>query len=155
MKLIKERSYDIRQLDTLELTELGFSTYELESLDIIPLLFQTGYLTIKKITERRLYKLGYPNREVENAFLTHLLSAFNTAPKGLNEGYLWKLIDALTVKDFPQFFAVLTVFFANIPYDLHLAQEKYYQTIFYLISFGYWASMRMRKSRRTKAGLTL
>ena len=134
MKLIKERSYDIRQLETLELTELGFSTYELESLDIIPLLFQTGYLTIKEYNpERRLYKLGYPNREVENAFLTHLLSAFNTAPKGLNEGYLWKLIDALTAKDFAQFFAVLTVFFANIPYDLHLAQEKYYQTIFYLI----------------------
>lgn len=35
--------------------------------------------------------------------------------------------------DFPHFFTVLDAFFANIDYDLHIKQEKYYQTIFYLI----------------------
>ncbi|MCB0111385.1 MAG: AAA family ATPase, partial [Caldilineaceae bacterium] len=133
-KLIKAEGYDIRNVETLELTELGFSTYELERLEIIPLLFQTGYLTIKSYNpERRLYQLGYPNQEVESAFLAHLLAAFNDVPKGINEGYLWQLIDALTQQDLARFFAVLAVFFADIDYDLHLAQEKYYQTIFYLL----------------------
>lgn len=134
IKLIKERGYDVRQLETMELSALGFSSYEIEQLEIIPLLFQTGYLTIKGYTpERRLYQLGYPNNEVENAFLTHLLAAFNTVPKGLNEGYLWKLIDSLLSEDYNGFFTTLTVFFADIPYHLHLSKEKYYQTIFYLI----------------------
>jgi hypothetical protein len=134
IKLIKAQGYDIRQVETLELTELGFSTYELERLEIIPLLFQTGYLTIKSYNpERQLYQLGYPNQEVENAFLTHLLTAFNDVPQGLHEGYLWQMADALKKGDLAQFFAVLAVFFADIDYDLHLAQEKYYQTIFYLI----------------------
>jgi hypothetical protein len=134
IKLIQQNNYDIRQLDALELSALGFSTYELEELEIIPLLFQTGYLTIKGYrAERQLYQLGYPNMEVENAFLTHLLAAFNQVSKGLNESHLWKLIDALQAQDFPRFLEVLAVFFANIPYDLHVAQEKYYQTIFYLI----------------------
>ena len=134
LKLIKQNRYDIRQLDNLELSVLGFSNYELEDLELIPLLFQTGYLTIKGYNPaRQLYQLGYPNREVESAFLTYLLADFNQAPKGLNDGYLWKLIDALQAQDLPNFFMVLAVFFANIPYDLHLPQEKYYQTIFYLI----------------------
>jgi hypothetical protein len=134
IKLIQERGYDIRQLDRLELTELGFSTYEIEHLEIVPLLFQTGYLTIQGYdpTSQR-YQLGYPNNEVQNSFLTYLLSAFSTVPKGFNEGHLWGLIDALTAHKLDEFFAVLKVFFANIPYDLHLAQEKYYQTIFYLV----------------------
>lgn len=134
IKLIQQNNYDIRQLDNLELSVLGFSTYELEELEIIPLLFQTGYLTIKGYTPgRQLYQLGYPNMEVENAFLTYLLSAFNQVAKGLNESHLWKLLDALQAHDFARFFEVLAVFFANIPYDLHIAQEKYYQTIFYLL----------------------
>lgn len=134
IKLIKEQGYDVRELETLELTALGFSTYEIEELEIIPLLFQTGYLTIKGYTPaRRLYQLGYPNEEVENAFLTHLLAAFNTVPKGMNEGYLWQMIDALEAHALDQFFTVLQIFFANIPYNIHLKYEKYYQTIFYLI----------------------
>lgn len=134
IKLIKDRGYDVNHFDTLELAALGFTTYELDKLEIIPLLFQTGYLTIKGYTpERRLYKLGYPNFEVENAFLTHLLSAFNIIPTGLNEGYLWKLLDALKAESWTDFFSILVVLCADIPYDLHLPREKYYQTVFYLI----------------------
>lgn len=134
IKLIKERSYDVRQLEHLELTELGFSTYEIEHLELVPLLFQTGYLTIQGYDPtNQQYQLGYPNHEVQNSFLTYLLSAFSTVPKGFNEGHLWGLIEALKAHKLDEFFAVLGVFFANIPYDLHLAQEKYYQTIFYLV----------------------
>ncbi|MCX6578623.1 MAG: hypothetical protein NT166_00390 [Candidatus Aminicenantes bacterium] len=40
------------------------------------LLFQTGYLTIKK-HEGETYVLSYPNREVENAFLYNLVEEFS------------------------------------------------------------------------------
>jgi hypothetical protein len=134
IRLLQERQYNIEQLDQLELAATGFNTFELDKLEIIPLLFQTGYLTIKSYTpERRLYTLGYPNFEVESAFLANLLSAFSTTSTGLNEGYLWKLVDALKAKSLSEFFDTLGVFFADIPYDLHIAREKYYQTIFYLI----------------------
>ena len=78
IKLIKERNYDMQPLDHLEVTELTFSTYEIESLDLVPLLFQTGYLTIKDFRRDKfgeIYTLSYPNYEVKNSFLTYLLSA--------------------------------------------------------------------------------
>ncbi len=134
INLLKDHQYPIEQLEHLRLRELAFSTYEIESLSIVPILFQTGYLTIKdyeSATQR--YTLSYPNAEVEDAFLTHLLGAFSERDHGFNEEYLWQLVDALHERDLDQFFSVLQIFFANVPYDIHLRHEKYYQTIFYLI----------------------
>jgi hypothetical protein len=134
IKLLKERDYSIEQLHSLRLSELAFSSYEIDQLEIVPLLFQTGYLTIRAFDrETRLYTLAYPNREIEDAFLTYLLSAFSERERGLNEEYLLRLVDALKAQQFTQFFDVLNVFFANVPYTLHIKHEKYYQSLFYLI----------------------
>ena len=134
IKLLQERGYDVRELDDLRVDELTFSSYEVDNLKPVALLFQTGYLTIKGYdAESRLYRLSYPNYEVENAFLRYLLDAFSAAENGMIGGYLWRLSDALRAGDFAQFFEVLEVFFAGIPYDIQIRQERYYQTIFYLI----------------------
>ena len=134
IKLIKERNYAVERLHALRLSELAFSTYEIDRLEIVPLLFQTGYLTIKEYNRAEgTYTLTYPNREIEDAFLTYLLSAFSERERGLNDEYLLRLIDALKAKQLAQFFSVLDVFFANVPYTIHLKHEKYYQSLFYLI----------------------
>lgn len=134
INLLKQTRYPIEQLENLRLREISFSTYDIESLSIVPLLFQTGYLTIKDYDPAsRRYTLAYPNAEVRDAFLTYLLGSFSQRETGLNEEYLWRLVDTLQAQDLDQFFRVLQTFFANVPYDLQLKHEKYYQTIFYLI----------------------
>lgn len=134
INLIKQAQYDIRDLDNLHVHELGFSTYELDKLPVVPLLFQTGYLTLKAYEPTRaVYTLGYPNAEVEQAFITFLLASFSNVERALSDSYLWQLIDALEAKAVDRFFLVLQTFFANIDYSLYIQQEKYYQTIFYLI----------------------
>ena len=134
LKLLKERDYDVSELDDLRVREMAFSTYEIETLSILPLLFQTGYLTIKGYEPtRRIYTLGYPNFEVEEAFIAYLLAEFNEQERSINDTYLWRLIDALEVHNLERFFTILSTFFANVPYDIHIKHEKYYQTIFYLI----------------------
>ncbi len=117
IKLIKERQYDIEPFEHLELTQLGFSTYEIESLALIPLLFQTGYLTIKDFRregDSEVYTLSYPNAEVKNAFLAFLLSAYNETEVALSETHLHRLLTAVRRHDLPEFFATLDVFFANV-----------------------------------------
>ena len=61
------------------------------------------------------------------------MSAYSYTGRGMSEAYLWEMVDALTDGDLEEMFKVLGIFFANIPYDLHVKQEKYYQTIFYLL----------------------
>ena len=135
---VKRRSYglivknfDIKRLSGLEVREESFGAYELENLAVLPLLFQTGYLTIKEYDMTFMtYILGYPNFEVENSFQYALLYSYSNTQVN---GYLVDLIRALRNDDFETFFDVLGIFFADIPYDLHIGMEKYYQTIFYLV----------------------
>ena len=131
IKLMKEKNFDIKRLKKMELREEAFGAYELENLAVLPLLFQTGYLTIKEYDKAFMtYILGYPNFEVENSFQYALLSSYS----GIHvDGYLIDLVRALRNDDFETFFDTLRIFFADIPYDLHIKKEKYYQTVFYLI----------------------
>ncbi|MEA3416865.1 MAG: AAA family ATPase, partial [Thermodesulfobacteriota bacterium] len=131
IKLMKEKNFDIKRLKEMEVREESFGAYELENLAVLPLLFQTGYLTIKEYDKDLMtYILGYPNFEVENSFQYSLLNSYS----GIHvDGYLIDLIRALRNDDFETFFDTLRVFCANIPYDLHIKKEKYYQTVFYLI----------------------
>ena len=137
IKLIRDRNYELQQFEELVLHEIDFKTYELESLEIVPLLFQTGYLTIRGyVREPRreaVYTLAYPNYEVERAFLTYLLNAFSYVERTRARSYLHRLIAAIQASDLGQTFEIMSAFFANIPYDLQLKYEKYYQSLFYVI----------------------
>jgi len=83
VKLIHQRQYDVEILDGLVLKETAFDTYDIRNLALVPLLFQTGYLTIKGYDEESMeYTLNYPNYEVEDAFLTHLLDKFGDIEQG-------------------------------------------------------------------------
>ena len=134
IKLIKEKDFDIAGLDGVNINDTAFSSYEIENLKTIPILFQTGYLTIAGYNKERMeYTLAYPNFEVKNAMTECLTEAYSFVESQFVHGYAWKLIDALRDHDFETFFDTLRIFFANIPYDLQINKEKYYQTVFYLI----------------------
>lgn len=151
IKLIKARNFALSELTDLRLEEIAFTSYEIERLDVLPLLFQTGYLTIKDYDpQRNVYTLGYPNYEVENAFMSWLLGAFSEIEQALSTSHLWRLIDALLARDLPSFFSTLHIFFAQIPYDLQVQREQYYQTIFYLIFT--LIGLRVSAEKRTNQG---
>jgi hypothetical protein len=80
-----------------------------------------------------LFTLGYPNYEVKNAFLQYLVDRFSSVSLDLAASHLNRMIKALKADDLEAFFATLRTFFATIDYDLHIKNEKYYQTIFYLV----------------------
>ena len=134
IKLLKQQNYPVEELQSVTVRGLSLSSYEIESLSIIPLLFQTGYLTIKGYdATQEVYTLSYPNMEVEDAFLTWLLSAYNGRERGLNDNFLWQMLTALQANKLDSFFSILNVFFANVPYTIQLQDEKYYQSLFFLI----------------------
>jgi len=70
LKLLKQIDYDIINFEKLELRSDAFSSYEIDKLRVEPLLYQTGYLTIKDYDpDSYIYMLSYPNREVKEAFV--------------------------------------------------------------------------------------
>jgi len=110
IKLLTSQDYALESLDGIEVSEMAFETYELDNLDIIPVLFQTGYLTIKDVEEDGdllFFTLSYPNWEVKNAFMAYLLNAYNNSSPTLTESHLRYLIRSLRNSDLEQFFEIL------------------------------------------------
>ena len=90
MNLIKERDYSIEEWEELKVDALAFSTYDIRRLNIIPLLYQTGYLTIKEWQKDSpfddyIYTLSYPNYEVKSSFLYLLNAYFDSEKRQLEE----------------------------------------------------------------------
>ena len=80
---MKNRKKDITALEREEVDEAIFESYDIENLEVLSMLFQTGYLTIKDIIPvgiKSKYVLSYPNEEVKESFLKHFLANKNEIP---------------------------------------------------------------------------
>ena len=82
---IKKRGKDIIGLEREEVDDSIFESYDIENLEIISMLFQSGYLTIKDIKPvgiKSQYILSYPNEEVKESFLKHFLADYSSEETG-------------------------------------------------------------------------
>ena len=101
----------------------------------LPMLYQSGYLTIKGYdARRRLYLLDIPNNEVKNGFIPLLASDYFKS-RDVSSNWISQITDDLEAGDLESFRVKLTSFFANIPYNLRTKQttERYFHCAFYLM----------------------
>lgn len=77
VKLIKEGKWQLRDLAPVTIDAEYLASVGLLSKDVVPVLYQTGYLTIKSYDkEYQEFLLDYPNEEVKNSFLKYLLKNY-------------------------------------------------------------------------------
>lgn len=133
--LLKETDYDLRTLiDGVEAEESTFSEYRAESNNPIPLLYQSGYLTIKGYDpEFNQYTLCFPNEEVKYAFLKFLQPSYTSVPDSQRSFYIEHFVRELRRGDVPSFMKRMKAFFATIPYELNDQTERHYQVVFYIV----------------------
>ena len=140
VNFLKEAHYFVPDLDgNVELDESGLQTYRAVAQDALPILFQSGYLTIKGyIKEARLYRLGFPNDEVRYGFLENLLPAYSDVPFGDTGKSVWRFVEDIRKGKVDSFMERMQSIIAGISYDnfsnkeLKL-REQNYQTAVYLI----------------------
>ncbi len=119
-----------------EVGSAAFERYDLKKLEIVPLLFQTGYLTIKEKIRNR-YRLGYPNLEVKESMLQHLIGAFAHEEISASASMEHKLEEAFIQDDMDNMISLLNSLFAGIPHQLFEQQnERYYHALVHLL-FSY------------------
>ena len=80
IELLKEHGYRLPDLNKEQVSAIVMSRMDSAPTNLIPIIYQTGYLTIKGYDERfKKYQLGFPNKEVEEGFLNLLLPLYNSA----------------------------------------------------------------------------
>ena len=135
VEMLQETEYDLRTLlDGIEAPASMFTEYRVDAGNPIPLIYQSGYLTIKDYDERfRNYLLCFPNDEVKYGFISFLMP-FYTGVKNDDQGfYIGKFINELESGDYDAFLTRLQAFFADFSYELNAKTERHYQVVFYLV----------------------
>jgi hypothetical protein len=133
--LLRESDYDLRRLvDGTRMAASDFAEYRAQKDNPIPLIYQSGYLTILGYQpQRRMYTLGFPNDEVRYGFLKFLSPYYTSVPDNVTASYVDRFLDDLDAGDVARFLEGMKVFFAGIPYELSDDTERHYQAIFYVV----------------------
>ena len=144
LKLIEKHRYFIPQLKHLQVSRSVIDSFDIETLELEPILFQTGYLTIKEVVRTDFgseFRLGTPNREVamslNEVIISHLTRENNPLPARKN------LLAALKSADIEALATTIKALFAAIPYNNYTnnpigGYEGYYASVIYayLASLG-------------------
>lgn len=133
--LLKQSDYDIRRLiDGVEVQAAAFSEYRMETKNPLPMIYQSGYLTIKGYDrEVNLYMLGFPNDEVRYGFLNFLVPYYTEVTDAETGFHIAHFMRELKSGDVEAFMNRLKIFFSGIPYHLSDNTERHYQAIFYVV----------------------
>ena len=134
LKLLDKYHVNLSTLESQETVLSSFDQSTEEMTDALPLLYQSGYLTIKKYDPMfQEYTLGIPNREVCNGLLNSLIPHYVNPRRSDNDAFLLGFCKAVYRNDIEAALEHMRTYMATIPYGLENHSEKHYQTISYLM----------------------
>ena len=115
VELLKKTDYDLRNLEGIELPSNQFADYRADADYPIPVIYQSGYLTIKGYDkEFRSYTLGFPNDEVKYGFLNFLVPYYTGVSSNENLFNIRHFVQELRTGNVDAFLTRLRAFFAGI-----------------------------------------
>ncbi|MBQ3618361.1 MAG: PD-(D/E)XK nuclease domain-containing protein, partial [Bacteroidales bacterium] len=146
LKLISKFNIQMEDYEGVECSASRFNQPVEKVTDLVPFLFQSGYLTIKDyksviygITPTMVFKLGYPNDEVRAALADSLFRNYfkvnDTMP--LRNAYF----DFYVNDDLEKFIEALKKFFRRFPFSLNNMNEKHYHSILYTVLTSFSADI--------------
>jgi hypothetical protein len=149
VETVRNEYINPRELESVMVDNYFFNSFSLEDLDIIGLLYQTGYLTIKEATfglTGSSYVLGYPNIEVRHSMIYNLVQAYAFKSKSIISSAMVQMKKGLENGEIEGFIKQLKIILSDISYHLHPKDkqkseaelfkmwEGYFQTIIYLVT---------------------
>jgi hypothetical protein len=138
IRLMEHFNENFDELTGKYYTEEDFSDYKADAERPLPMIYQSGYLTIKDYNSRtKTFMLDIPNDEVKQGFVSLLANNYFKTPVSTNS-WILSSIELLDSGDIEQFRQSITSFLASIPYSMRRKEnererERYFHYTFYLI----------------------
>ncbi|MDR0705236.1 MAG: ATP-binding protein [Planctomycetaceae bacterium] len=138
IQMLHNGNFEIKSLENdVVIPANSINDYRPEYYNPVPILYQSGYLTIKDYdTKYNEYTLGFPNEEVKYSFLNDLLPTYvpqHLIQQNFSASAFVKQLEADHVDGF---MTMIRAFYASISYEKmknEKKDEQYYQLIFYLL----------------------
>ena len=134
VKVMKNTSYDITSLSEQEADSSLLTDISSAFLNPVPLLYQSGYLTIKGYDEDfQMYRLGFPNREVKHGFLNYLMPYYTPVGSETPMMLISRMTRDIRGGNPESFMTRLDALFARTDYRIQGESEKDFQYAMYII----------------------
>ena len=138
IRLLSHSNENMNDITGKFYTPKEFIDYKADVEQPLPMIYQSGYLTIKEFDFRRnLFLLDYPNNEVKDGFLSLVAANYFNSRESVDS---WTREAAFQLEDgkLDDFRLGLTSFLASIPYTMRRKEnerekERYFHYTFYLI----------------------
>ena len=134
VELLQKNDYQLDDVNGYIVGIEGLSGTDAADADAIPVIYQSGYLTIKDFNPRfQSYTLGYPNKEVEEGFIKFLIPHY-TAKREVNGAFeIQNFVREVESGDIDGFFTRLRSFFSDTTYEVIRQQELHYSNVLYIV----------------------
>ncbi len=140
IRLLNHSDKNLDELTNKYYTQSQFIDYKADKEEPLPMIYQSGYLTIKGVDDDdddTLFLLDFPNDEVKRGFVS-LVGNNYLKQKDDIECTCFQLSRALKENDLEKFRVQLTAFLASVPYEMRRKEneqerERYFHYTFYLI----------------------
>ena len=147
--VMKQDRYPLPDLTQEQVTGDFLNSIDSMSKNPIPLIYQSGYLTIKDYDpEFGFYTLGFPNKEVEEGFTDYLLPFYTNIRQGESAFFIGNFVRDLRVGRVDDFMQRMETMLADTDYKIVGDSELYFQNAFYLISrmLGFYTEVERETS---------
>ena len=154
--LLKKHNYRLEEIQGVEVTADVLDSIDSEGTHPIPVIYQSGYLTIKDYDSRfRLYTLDYPNQEVEEGFLNYLMPFYTDKSESEAPFEIRKFVSEVEHAKVDGFFRRLQSFFADAPYEVIVGQEPqrnvelFFQNVLFIVfkMMGFYVRVEYHTNR--------
>jgi hypothetical protein len=153
VKLVKKQGLPVSEIERgVSASERDIEEFRVGQRNLIPFLYQSGYLTIKGYKkEFNTYRLGFPNEEVTYGFYKNLLLQYVPASDE-SEFVPDAFLEELYAGNVDSFMNRIRALFAGIPYstaDGGTRNEDFYQSILFLLFrlLGQYSQMELASAR--------
>lgn len=134
VELLRNNDYRLDEVNGTVVGIEALSGVDAADTDPIPVIFQSGYLTIKDYNSRfNTYTLGYPNKEVEEGFVNFLIPFYTPIRETRGAFEVQRFVQEVESGDIDGFFTRLRSFFSDTTYELVRQQELHYSNVLYIV----------------------
>lgn len=140
VELLKNTDYDLYEMANTETDADTLNSIDAASKNPIPVIYQSGYLTIKGYDSRfGIYKLGFPNLEVEEGFVKYLLPYYTNISISKTPFEIGNFVREVETGNYEGFFRRLQSFFADTSYEAIVGRnpkqdaELHYRNVLFIV----------------------
>lgn len=140
VELLKRTNYDLYDMANTETDADVLNSIDSASNNPIPVIYQSGYLTIKDYEpEFKIYRLGFPNQEVEEGFMKYLLPFYTNIQASKSPFEIGRFVREVRAGDYDAFFHRLQSFFADTSYEAIIGRnperdtELHYRNVLFIV----------------------